>query len=63
MTVFDDKGILIIHMNHDEALETIKSLSSQLLSKSPNTGRVETILKDDGRDFSIAVTREPGQGC
>ena len=55
MTIFDDKGILMIYMNPDEALATIKSLSSQLFSKDANTERVETILKDDGRDFSIVT--------
>lgn len=55
MTVFDQEGVLMIRMNQNEALETIKSLSEQLISGSPNVGRVETILNNDGRDFSIAV--------
>lgn len=55
MIVFDDKGVLMVKMSPNEALQTIKSLTEQLLSGSPNVGRYERILSEDGRDFSIAV--------
>ena len=55
MTVFDDKGVLMVKMSELEALATIKSLSAQLLSGDCNTGRYEQVLNEDGRDFSIAV--------
>lgn len=58
MTVFDDKGVLMIKMSPHEALATIKSLTEQLITGSPNVGRFERILDDDGRDFSIAVEPE-----
>jgi hypothetical protein len=54
MTVFDDKGVLMIKMSRQEALETIRSLSEQMARNNPNTNRYEKFL-DDGRDFSISV--------
>lgn len=57
MKVFDDKGVLMIKMSPEEALQTIRSLAEQLNTGSCNGGRLETFLKDDGRDFSIAVVK------
>ena len=48
----------MIYMNSAEALQTIKSLTQQLISKSSNNGRYEKYLDEDGRDFSIAVSDE-----
>jgi len=60
MKVFDSKKhkVLMIYMNSAEALQTIKSLTQQLISKSSNNGRYEKYLDEDGRDFSIAVSDE-----
>ena len=55
MTVFDDKGVLMIKMSWTEALETIRSLSEQMVRGDPNTNRYEKFLDGDGRDFSISV--------
>lgn len=57
MKVFDAEGVLMVRMSEAEALATIKSLTDQLLSGSPNVGRFEKHLEDDGRDFSIAVEK------
>jgi len=54
----DKKGsrpICMIRMNRMEALETIKSLSNQLIANSPNVGRYEQ-FDVNGIDFSIAVS-------
>lgn len=58
MDVFDKKGaVLMIRMSRIEALATIQSLASQLISRNPNTMRFEKYL-EDGRSFSIAVNPE-----
>jgi hypothetical protein len=48
------QGVLLLRVNKREALELIQSLTEQMLSGSPNAGRLERFLPD-GRDFSIAV--------
>jgi hypothetical protein len=48
------RKIIFVEMNRQEALATIKSLSEQLLTGDPNTGRYEKDTKD-GEYFSIAV--------
>ena len=55
MTVVDTEGVLLIRMTQAEAISTALSLLTQVKSNSPNIGRLETYLDEDGRDFSIAV--------
>jgi len=50
----DDGDIIFVNTNEVEAMEIIKSLSSQLLSGSPNSGRSE-FIDEDGIYFSISV--------
>lgn len=50
----DKYDILFVNVTEQEAMEIIKSLSSQLLAKSANVGRVETFAKC-GTYFSIGV--------
>lgn len=54
------KKIVFIEMSTKEALETIKSLASQLATGDPNTGRYEEYAKD-GTYFSIAVVDQKGR--
>lgn len=46
--------VMMLRVSHEEALALIQSLANQLVSGSPNAGRLETFL-EDGRDFSISV--------
>ena len=49
----------VVEINENEALELIKSLSSQLLSKSSNAGRIEF-----GQPyFTIAIKFLPSPQC
>jgi len=45
---------MMLQLNPDEALALIQSLSAQLVSKSPNTGRTE-FRTEDNEYFSVAV--------
>lgn len=47
-------GVLMLRVDHVEALRLIESLVQQMQDRSPNRRRWENFLKD-GRDFSIAV--------
>ena len=49
-------GILLLRMNHTEALMLVRSVIGQILTDNPNS-QMKTFLKD-GRDFSIAVHKE-----
>jgi hypothetical protein len=57
MRTFDNKGGLMIKMSLDAALLIIKSLIDQMSAGSPNVGRYERVLDDNGRDLSIAVEK------
>ena len=48
----------IVYVNRDEALQLIRSLTTQLLEKNSNTGRLETRLEDGHRYFTIAVDED-----
>jgi len=52
-TVDGMKGMMV-RVNFEEALALIKSLSSQILSRDPNSDRVESTT-DEGEYFSISV--------
>jgi hypothetical protein len=53
ITKLKDKG-LFVHVTENEALGIIKSLTTQILDKSTNTGRLESHT-EDGAYFSIGV--------
>ena len=46
--------LVMIQVNPDEALKIIKSLTAQMISKNPNTERLE-VDTECGTYFSIAV--------
>lgn len=46
-----------VRVRPETALAIIESLSAQLRTRDPNTGRVEHRL--DGKYFTIAVVRDP----
>lgn len=50
-------AIVLVRVNEHEAGQLIQSLAEQLISGSPNVGRLETIC-EGGEDFSIAVHPE-----
>lgn len=47
--------VAMVRMTRKEAIQTIQSLTNQILENSPNSGRWECYTKE-GIDFSIAVT-------
>lgn len=49
--------VMFVEMSKREALETIKSLATQLAANNPNVGRYESYC-EDGSYFSIAVVEE-----
>lgn len=49
------KSVMIVRMDREEALKTIKSLSSQLVSGNCNAERWES-YDINGVDFSISVS-------
>ena len=48
---------LFIRMSEKDALKLIQSLTTQMIEKSPNSGRWEPITKE-GKEFTIAVVPE-----
>lgn len=57
MDMYDWKergGGRMLRVTRDEAIQIIKSLTTQMLEGSPNSGRIEFTLVDDTY-FSIAV--------
>lgn len=50
-------GLACLHVTQGEAIALIHSLTNQILAKSPNGGRLESIL-DDGSYFTVAVTTQ-----
>jgi len=57
MDLFESKKVLLLKVSPEEALDLIRSLTTQMIVRSPNSGRLETYLKD-GRNFSIAVVED-----
>ena len=56
MKLVEVENVAILKVSTDEAVRLIQSLASQVVSGSPNIGRMETFLDEDQRrDFSIAV--------
>jgi hypothetical protein len=55
----DARKVCMVQMNRAEALQTIKSLSEQLITGSPNSDRYEQ-YDVNGIDFSIAVSDKFG---
>lgn len=47
--------IVMVHLSRNEALRTIASLTSQLISNNPNVERYE-LETDSGEYFSIGVS-------
>jgi hypothetical protein len=52
----DAEKLCFVTVNRDEALRLIRSLTNQLIDKSPNAGRLESRCRcGDATEFSIAV--------
>lgn len=50
----DDKKIVFVEVDREEAMRIIKSLTSQILENNSNVGRLESYTKN-GTYFTIAV--------
>ena len=50
--------LCFVSVTRDTALALIESLSHQLLTESPNAGRLESHSKGDATDFTIAVVNK-----
>ena len=50
--------LCFVYVTRDTALALIESLSHQLLTGSPNSGRLESRAKGDATDFTIAVVNQ-----
>jgi hypothetical protein len=50
--------LCFVHVTRDTALALIESLSHQLLTGSPNSGRLESRSTGDAQEFSIAVVEK-----
>jgi len=53
MKIESIKDVQMLYVSKEEALSIIKSLTSQLLANSPNTGRLESYIGNT--IFSIAI--------
>lgn len=48
-------NLCFVTVNQEEALRLIQSLTNQLVSKSPNGGRLESHCTGDVKEFTVVV--------
>lgn len=53
----NNRRVMMVHMNREEAMLTVQSLVTQILANNGNVGRFEKYT-DENIDFSIAVLSE-----